>query len=152
MDPDIVISHSGWGCGFFVKEIWPKTHHVSYLEWWFNPESSFFWYDTANKELNINESSIKKHSIRNQFVAHELASSNAIVSPTSWQRNQLPEIFRKNCHVIIDGTILISKRFKNRKTSALLTYGTRGMDPIRGFPQFVRSLPHLIKSSNIQMR
>ena len=152
-DPDIVISHSGWGCGFFVKEIWPKTHHVSYLEWWFNPESSFFWYDTANKELNINESSIKKHWIRNQFVAHELASSNAIVSPTSWQRKQLPEIFRKNCHVIFDGIDLTRFRSdsKNRKTSALLTYGTRGMDPIRGFPQFVRSLPHLIKSSNIQI-
>ena len=40
--PDVVISHSGWGCGFYVKEIWPETKLISYLEWWFNPTSEVY--------------------------------------------------------------------------------------------------------------
>ena len=30
-NPDVVVSHSGWGCGFFVKEVWPNTKLISYL-------------------------------------------------------------------------------------------------------------------------
>ena len=51
--PDVVISHSGWGCGLYVKEFWPNCNHVAYLEWWFNPQSEFFTYDEHNKDLNI---------------------------------------------------------------------------------------------------
>ena len=40
--PDVVVSHSGWGCGLFVKEFWPQCRHVAYVEWWFNPTSEFY--------------------------------------------------------------------------------------------------------------
>ena len=89
--PDLVISHSGWGCGSYVKEIWPKTRLVSYLEWWFAPNSSFFTYDESNKELGINRGSIYKQWSRNQTIALELSCSDKIVSPTLWQREQLPQ-------------------------------------------------------------
>ena len=40
-NPDIVISHSGWGCGLHVKEI-GQNNSITYLEWWFNPNSESF--------------------------------------------------------------------------------------------------------------
>ena len=149
-NPDVVISHSGWGCGFHVKEIWPDTRHVAYLEWWFNPKSDFFSYDTRNTNLALDERSIKKHWIRNQFISHELASSNCIVAPTFWQRDQLPKILKCNCHVIFDGLdIEIFKPNPSKKRNVpLITYGTRGMDPFRAFPQFIESLPAIIDELN----
>ena len=67
---------------------------ISYLEWWFNPTSEFFSYDESNKSLNINKSSIKSWQ-RNQQIALKLSVSDNIVSPTNWQKNQLPYIFEK---------------------------------------------------------
>ena len=101
--PDIVISHSGWGCGLYVKEVWPTCKFISYLEWWFNPKSDFFYYDENNKELGLNRNSIKKNWDRNKFIALELASSDQIVAPTKWQREQLPTILSQHCEVIFDG-------------------------------------------------
>ena len=102
-DPDLVISHSGWGCGIYIKEVWPKCNHIAYLEWWFNPVSEFFSYDEDNKRINLSRLSIKKNYDRNIFVAIELSSADAIVSPTFWQRSQLPKLLKESCHVIFDG-------------------------------------------------
>ena len=81
--PDIVISHSGFGCGLYVKELWPNVQLISYMEWWFNPESPFFNYDPDNNNLAVSRSSIRKSWKRNQSLAMELSVSDAIVS----QRN-----------------------------------------------------------------
>ena len=146
-EPDIVISHSGWGCGLHVKEIWPKSKLISYLEWWFNPESDFFYYDKENERLGLNPKGIKKCWLRNQYVALELSSADQIVAPTEWQRKQLPASLRKRCHVIFDGVDLnCYKPLENKehRREDIITYGTRGMDPMRCFPQFIEELPELL--------
>ena len=126
---------------------------ISYVEWWFDPISDFFTYDEKNKELGINSSGTKKNWERNSLLALELASANKIVSPTEWQRDQLPTIFKENCSIIFDGIDLKffqqNNKFKNDRPT--ITYGTRGMDVIRGFPQFIRSLPEIIKSHNVDV-
>lgn len=146
--PDLVISHSGWGCGLHVKEIWEKCRHISYLEWWFNPNSSFYTYDPGNKYLGIDSSRKSKDWLRNQHVALELCAADVIVSPTKWQASQLPDSLRKDCNVIFDG--IENSNFApadNGKNiiRPVITYGTRGMDPMRGFPEFIRSLPKVLK-------
>ena len=145
--PDVVISHSGWGCGLHVRELWPNCRHVAYVEWWFNPQSDFFLYDPENDELNLSSKQAPKTWLRNQAQALELVHADAIVAPTRWQAQQLPPLLKERCFVIHDGIDL--DRFKPKpelrnKVSPLLTYGTRGMEPIRAFPQFIRSLPALL--------
>lgn len=145
--PDLVISHSGWGCGLYVKEIWPNSRLISYLEWWFNPTSEFFSFDESNKNLNIHKGSIAKSWQRNQQISLELSVSDKIVSPTNWQKNQLPQIFRNKCEVVFDGIEL--NKFnpslrKPDKSNFTITYGTRGMDPMRCFPQLIEEIPELL--------
>ncbi len=138
--PDLVISHTGWGCGLHAKEVWPKTRLISYLEWWFDPESSFFHYNDNDKNLRL-KNSIAKCWLRNQQISLELASSDEIVSPTFWQKNQLPATFRKKCNIIFDGIDLdIYKSRPDVIREKVITYGTRGMDPIRCFPQFIMAI------------
>ena len=144
--PDVVICHSGWGCGLFVKEVWPESKHISYSEWWFSPQSDFFNYDPENLELNINSNAIKKSWIRNQSWALEHANADYIVTPTDWQKEQLPKLYRDNCQTIFDGidtkVFNCSKKQEKSKITKL-TYGTRGMDPMRCFPQLIKELPEL---------
>ena len=128
----------------YVKEIWPATKLISYLEWWFDPASDFFNYDIGNAELLI-ENSKTKSWLRNQQIALKLSSSDEIIAPTEWQRAQLPSIFRRRCHVIFDGIDLNTFSQQNEVRSNVITYGTRGMDPMRCFPQFVRAVAEVLK-------
>ena len=124
--PDIVISHSGWGCGLYVKELWPSCTFIAYLEWWFNPTSEFFSYDENNEELGLNKNSIKKNWDRNRFLALELASSDQIVylHPGKGHSSQK---YSNHCTVIHDGIDLnhFCVNLQERSQTPLLTYGTR---------------------------
>ena len=152
--PDIVISHSGWGCGLHIKEVWPTCRHIAYLEWWFDPQSDFLNYDEENHELGLHSGLGGKLWLRNQALALELVTANEIVAPTSWQAQQLPALLKGRCHVIHDGIDLdqFKPAAKQRtKEQLTITYGTRGMEPMRGFPQFIKSLLNLLpKNKNIR--
>ena len=148
--PDIVISHSGWGCGLFVREVWPNCRHIAYLEWWFDPQSDFLNYDPKNDDLRIDRNKGSKLWLRNQALALELVNANEIVAPTNWQSQQLPPILKARCHIIHDGIDL--KQFKPstkkpKKSNQVVTYGTRGMEPMRAFPQFIKSIILLLKEN-----
>lgn len=148
--PDVVISHSGWGCGLHVREVWPDCRHIAYVEWWFDPESAFFTYDPDNHDLNLGRRIATKLWLRNQSLALELISADAMVAPTAWQARQLPTVLRERCHIIHDGVDL--ERFKPEPTlrqpgQKVLTYGTRGMEPMRAFPQFITAILPALKSN-----
>ena len=148
--PDVVISHSGWGCGLHVREVWPNCRHIAYLEWWFDPESAFFSYDPGNHDLNLSQQKATKLWLRNQSLALELVNADGIVAPTAWQARQLPRVLRERCHIIHDGVDL--ERFRpDRKrikpSQPVLTYGTRGMEPMRAFPQFITGLLPVLNSN-----
>ena len=149
-NPDVIISHSGWGCGLHAKEVWPHCRHIAYLEWWFDSESDFLSYDPENKYLGINKNRASKLWLRNQALALELVNADEIVSPTQWQARQLPPLLRARCQIIHDGIDL--KRFKptkelNTSSEKVITYGTRGMEPMRGFPQFINSILSLLREN-----
>ena len=76
-----------------------------------------------------------------------MAMADDIVSPTDWQRQQLPKRFREQCLVIRDQ--IDRNHFypepKKQSPSPVLTYGTRGMEPMRGFPEFIKILPKILK-------
>ena len=145
-NPDVIVSHSGWGCGMYAKEIWAETHLISYLEWWFDITSDFIHSLKKSKYFHFNEESFQKFWDRNTYASIEMCSSDRIITPTSWQRMQLPKLLREHCQVVPD---VVNKDLffpEPRKLSSIpkVTYGTRGMEPMRGFPQFIQLLPMLL--------
>ena len=38
--PDLVVAHSGWGPGLYVKDVWPEAKYVGYFEWYYRAEGS----------------------------------------------------------------------------------------------------------------
>lgn len=88
----------------------------------------------------------------NMTLLEELESCDVGVVPTSWQLEQLPKGYRKKLHTIFDGIAtdffhpahrkqrLLLESLTNRlrleidSSQRLITYATRGMEPIRDFP------------------
>ena len=145
-NPDIIVSHSGFGCGLHSSCIWPKAYKVAYVEWWFANESKLSTYDPNNNWWTgpRDNEAIRE---RNLTLALELVESNILISPTNWQRNQLPLTLQERCKIIPDGVDLrrFSPSSEQRSVDPLLTYGTRGMEPMRGFPEFIEELPIILK-------
>ena len=69
------------------------------------------------------------------MAAMEMGTSDEIITPTNWQKSQLPALFRNNCKVIPDKVDkeIFNPDFKLKRRTPVLTYGTRGMEPIRVF-------------------
>tara|TARA_B100000925_G_scaffold259922_1_gene215746 strand:+ start:2519 stop:3739 length:1221 start_codon:yes stop_codon:yes gene_type:complete len=156
--PIFTYVHTGWGLGQFIKDLFPNTKMVAYSEWWFNLNAADFYFDLKSDDVNHSHYSKLQMVLRNQSFALELQQADFIVSPTKWQRNQLPKLFRDRCNVIFDGidsnmfspgpfNSIVNNEFDSIVANKpLLTYATRGLEPYRGFPEFVRAAEELLKN------
>ncbi len=90
-------------------------------------------------------------------ILQELEQADAIVCPTHWQRSQFPLEWQPRIQVLFDGVDVefFQPKLEDRslelrsgdgemplKLSAdqrVMSYGTRGMEPLRGFPEFMRA-------------
>ena len=148
--PDVVICHGGMGFGLFVKSLLPSVRLISYLEWYFTP--------TNSRELILNPTidDFCRLECRNIPILQELAQADQLVCPTRWQRDQFPGFIKDRIQVVFDGVdldffspglpadLLVLKADSDAplqftSDQLLLTYGTRGMEPLRGFPEFMRA-------------
>ena len=147
--PDVVICHGGMGFGLFIKAVFPHVKLISYMEWFFTAANSLSLFE----DMSINDR--LRVETRNLPLLQEMVQADEIVCPTEWQRSQFPSFIRERIKVIFDGVDteyfcpgpipdpLILKDtisplvFGPEKL--LLTYGTRGMEPLRGFPEFMRA-------------
>ena len=144
--PDVIVSHSGWGCGLHVSEIFPKARQIVYVEWWFANDSADYTFDPENAWWSKVDLKTRQ---RNLTLALELAEADVLVAPTLWQKNQLPESFQSRCVVIHEGVdtnyFVMNPKWKP-DDKLILTYATRGMEPMRGFPEFIQVLPGLLST------
>lgn len=152
-NPKLVITHGGVGLGLFIKELLPNTVHIGLFEWYFKKETAKWLL----KDYGLDEQ--LKTRMRNLNILEELSSCDAGVVPTAWQYEQFPEEYKNKLSIIFDGieteffsplseidkqTIQITgEELENplviTPDMAILSYATRGMETLRGFPEFLRS-------------
>lgn len=159
--PDIVMAHSGWGAGMFAKDVFPNALFVPYCEWWYRYPGPDVAYLAALAERESGSPSIEApmhERARNAPIAMDLAAADAAICPTAFQAAQFPSVFRQALTVQHDG---IDSDFYSPATSAddwtlgglvpedarVVTYATRGMEPHRGFPQFMTALPLILREA-----
>lgn len=146
-EPDIVVAHSGWGSGSLARIVWPKARFVQYLEWWYHPQGDDLEPEAAQRR---SEDDAARSLCRNLPFLLDAQSADAILVPTQFQASQIPAIYRPLIHVIHDG---VDEAFFHPQQAGedpfsapnlppnapIVTYATRGMEPMRGFPQFMAS-------------
>jgi len=153
--PDVMIAHCGWGTGLMLGNLWPESVYIAYHEW-------FYQQDPINSSeyiARINDQRDKTPKIED--VAHDLARNFPILAefvnadacwcPNRFQASQFPPFFQNRIDVLHDG--VDTKFFRPDsaaridfdwltlgETSKIVTYVGRGFEPIRGFPDFMKSI------------
>lgn len=151
LNPDVVVGHSGWGSGTFAKAVWPASKYVAYVEW-------FYRYPPVDAVLTMNkqaEEDARAHALaRNAPTLLDLAEADLVFCPSRFQASQFPERLRRDMVIMHDGvdtdyhapadTPALPKALAEVPADAeIVSYATRGMEPHRGFPEFMRALARL---------
>ncbi|MCL1915552.1 MAG: glycosyltransferase [Desulfovibrionaceae bacterium] len=154
--PKAIYYHGAWGCGFFCADIFPKARRLNYCEWFFNKTHP----DDLSEKVAEDPGAMTGKQAINLMCLHALADCPQSVTPTNWQKAQQPGEFTGKIAVIHDGIdtdfFIPAQEAKGAIIQALglpippeaeiLTYISRGLEPMRGFPQFFRSLPAILES------
>lgn len=155
--PRLAVVHGGNGLALLIKQLIPGCAVMGYFEWYFSPDSALLLLGQSDR-LSRNQV-----HLRNLVIGHELVCCDAAVVPTAWQASQFPPALQAKLQVIFDGVDphlchppadpcrLWPLRLEGESGAAeiaanqpLLTYATRGMEPLRGFPEFMRALPAVL--------
>lgn len=152
--PDIILGHSGWGCSMFMKDVYPDVPLVCYFEWYENAQGGAVGFD--GKLPDEARSAQIRGSNAHKLI--DLYSCDAGLSPTEWQKKQYPKEFQNKIKVIYDGVstdsckpdkdakfLIKDKGIELTAKDEVITYATRGMEPYRGFPQFMEAVGKLQK-------
>lgn len=152
--PDVVFGHAGWGATLFIREAFPRALVVHSFEWFYRAIGSDLDFDPSDQRtLDF----IAGTRPRNASVLLDLVSADAGLCATEWQRRQFPAEFHRKLDVMHEG-VDVEYHLPARGTplridrlglalpagTPLITYVSRGLEPYRGFPQFIEAI-HLIQ-------
>ncbi|MEM7731372.1 MAG: glycosyltransferase [Pseudomonadota bacterium] len=154
--PDLILAHPGWGEPLFLKDVWPKARMGIYCELYhlgnyphldFDPE--FEGDDPVEAALRIRMKNLHNHM---QFDV-----ADAGISPTAFQADTFPSVFRDRITLCHDGintklscpdpdvTLNLEKRGGLSRDDEIITFVNRNLEPYRGYHIFMRALPRLLR-------
>ena len=164
INPDVILSHPGWGESFLLKEVWPDAKFLNYFEFYYNTKDSDIDFDLKEKQRPDYDFNLRsKLRARNAPFLSAFEQSDIMISPTEFQKSTAPAIFQDLISVVHEGidTKLIKPNananltLKNEtngkieeitKDNKVITFVNRNLEPYRGYHIFMRSLPDIIKN------
>ncbi|MBD2203494.1 glycosyltransferase [Calothrix sp. FACHB-1219] len=149
--PDVICGHSGWGPTLFVKDAFPNTPLICYFEWFYHAVGTDADFDPA-EPLTVDD--VARIRVKNAPILIDLYTCDRGLSPTNWQKSQFPKEFHDKISVLHDGVDteffkpnpgakLVLPNLDLSGVDEIVTYVARGMEPYRGFPQFIESLAYV---------
>lgn len=150
-DPDVVVVHPGWGEQLFLKDVWPDTPMLGFMEFFYRSEGLDTNFDPEFTTDSLGQRARTRVKNANQLLA--LDAADWCYSPTRWQRASLPAPYRPKTSVIFDGidtdfiqadgaaTFTLPDGRSVRAGDEVLTFVNRNLEPYRGFHVFMRALP-----------
>lgn len=153
-DPDVIVLNPGWGEGLFLKDVWPGAKMLTLLEFFYAAHGLDADFDP---EFRINDiAQDARVHIKNASLLMALDSMDWGISPTHFQHSVMPRPYRERISVIFDGIDTGTVRPASEATLALsgktlragdeiLTFINRNLEPYRGYHQFMRALPRVLR-------
>ncbi len=151
--PDVIYAHS-WGNSMFLKDVYPNTPQLNYCEWYYNPTGADIGFDGEV----LNEDKLALTKCKNAQLLIDLVNCDKGICPTKWQKQQIPSEFHNKIEVLHDGIDteyfvpdqnaifkIPNSNITLTANDEVVTYATRGMEPYRGFPQFMKIAEKLLK-------
>ena len=150
--PDVILAHPGWGETLYAKEVFPGSRLLHYCEWFYSAEGADLGFDPEFPLAFDDRSRIRTW---NALHTLNLASCDAAVTPTRWQKSRHPEIFQPKITVQHEGiathelgpdpsaAIQVPGGTVLRAGDPVITYVARNLEPYRGFHVFMRALARI---------
>jgi glycosyltransferase involved in cell wall biosynthesis len=151
-EPDLILSHAGFGNGLYLGDAFPKAKRIGLFEWYYNAFGSDVDFLQNGKVEPDRQLRLRTW---NSHLLLELTDCDAAVVPTAWQRDQFPEDLRPKLHLIHEGVdvpTLCQLRKQPPPAPAwvpqgdgieLVSYVSRGFEAYRGFPQAMQAMAEL---------
>ena len=148
--PRLIYGHSGWGPTLFVQELFPQAKLLCYFEWFYGSQGGDTDFDPSEPATVDHRAALRT---RNAPILMDLVQADRGLCPTAWQKQQFPREFHAKLTTLHDGidtdyftpqpgTKLVIPRvgLNLSEASEVVTYVARGMEPYRGFPQFIEAV------------
>ncbi|MHB8354143.1 MAG: glycosyltransferase [Burkholderiales bacterium] len=153
--PDVMVGHNGWGEIWYLKEVFPTTPLLGYFEFFYRLHGADVDFEPGATLIPDHGPRLRTKNLGNLLGLDQVDAGQC---PTLWQKSGYPVRYHPLLHVIHEGidtgTVAPSPtaRVTLPSTNALtltsadevITYVARNLEPYRGFPSFLRSLPAIL--------
>ncbi|HSN41096.1 MAG TPA: glycosyltransferase family 4 protein [Burkholderiales bacterium] len=150
--PDVIVAHPGWGESLFLKDVWPQSKLLAFIEFFYAARGLDAGFDPEFDKPGV--AADARIRAKN---AHHLLALDAMdwgLSPTQWQKSTVPVAYRDRIDVIFDGIdtqavkpdLEATLKVRNRVIRAgdeVITFINRNLEPHRGYHIFMRALPEI---------
>ncbi len=152
--PDVIVAHPGWGESLFVKEAFPDAKLVHFCEYYYHTKGADADFDP---EFPLSVDSAARIRARNALHLLNLEQCDLGITPTHWQHQLHPQAYRDKIVVAHEGipveqlgpdpnaTLTLPNGTTLRAGQPIVTYVARNLEPHRGFHQFMRALPIILR-------
>jgi len=154
--PDVMLGHNGWGEIWYLKDIFPEAPLIGYFEFFYRMQGADVGFDPTDPITPDTAPRLRTKNFGNLLA---LDTADLGQCPTEWQKSVYPKRYQTILNVIHEGidTQAVkpdpSARLQIAETQAqftageeIVTYVARNLEPYRGFPSFMRSLPKILNS------
>ena len=102
-NPDLIIGHPGWGELLFLKEVWPSTKILSYLEFHYSLYGFDIGFDDEEGEDLDEVFTRRKLILRNAAFLSQYDNSDYFITPTEFQKILFSRQNKNKINVIHEG-------------------------------------------------
>jgi len=153
--PDVMLGHNGWGEIWYLKDVFPSSPLIGYFEFFYRMQGADVGFDRNDPITPDTAPRVRTKNLGNLLALDTVDLGQC---PTHWQKSVYPKRFHPMLHVIHEGidTQVVQPDSKARIRLAeqnvelsagdeVVTYVARNLEPYRGFPSFMRSLPEVLR-------
>lgn len=155
LEPDVIVTHPGWGDAYFLRDFFPGTKVVGLFEYYYHARGADVGFDP---EFPSSMNDIFRLRALNATQLLALDSCDEGFCPTQWQRSRFPDIWQKRLGLMHEGVdtravcpdpaaqIQLADGTTLKAGDEVLTFVSRNLEPYRGYHMFMRALPAILSA------
>ena len=152
--PDVIVANPGWGESLFLKDVWPDAKLLALLEFFYAVRGLDVNFDAEFAANDIGNAARVRTKNANLLLTMDAMDWG--ITPTQFQHSTMPRAYRERISVVFDGidtqivrpntaaTITVDGKTL-RAGDEVLTFVNRNLEPYRGYHQFMRALPRILR-------
>lgn len=153
LEPDVIVTHPGWGDAFFLRDFFPGTKVVGLFEYYYHARGADVGFDP---EFPSSMSDIFRLRTLNATQLMALDACDEGFCPTQWQRSRFPAVWQERLGLMHEGVetsvvrpdasaeVLLPNGARLKAGDEVLTFVSRNLEPYRGYHIFMRALPAIL--------